>query len=167
MTDIINEEKWAELEREIHDRFGVNACVYDKNGFTFTGQKLFNNPLCPAIKARPEGLQAICSTAHQNMAAMARSSGETVIEECDAGLLKICTPVFVNGDFIGVVGGCGRLPADGEVDDFAVKMASGIPEEEVRKLAAECKVMREEEAQTMAGFLEDFVREAAADTPEN
>lgn len=157
MTDIISEEKWAELEREVYERFGVNACVYNGQGFTFTGQKLFANSVCPAIKARPEGLQTICSVAHQNMAAIAKNTGKTVIEECDAGLMKICVPVSVNDEFVGVIGGCGRLPEDGEVDSFAVEMAAGIPEDEVAKLAKQCTVMSNEEAEKMAKFLEDFV----------
>lgn len=157
MTDIISEAKWAELEQEIFERFGVNACVYDDQGFTFTGQKLFANAICPAIKARPEGLQAICSVAHQNMAAIAKNTGRPVIEECDAGLLKICIPVSVNGEFIGVVGGCGRLPEGGEVDTFAVHMAAGIPEDELEKLAADCEIMETHKAEEMAEFLEGFI----------
>lgn len=162
MTDLLPEEKWAELERELYDRFKVNACVYDENGFTFTGQKLFANPLCPAIKAKPESLQAICSVAHQNMAAQAKSTGKTVVGECDAGLMKICTPVFVDGDFIGVAGGCGRLAQDGEVEAFGVQMASGLPESEIDDMAAKCTTMNEEEIQAMTGFLEDFVARALA-----
>lgn len=160
MTDILPKEQWAQLERELYERFKVNACVYDENGFTFTGQKLFANPLCPAIKAKPESLQAICSVAHQNMAAQARSNGKTVVAECDAGLMKICTPVFAGGDFIGVVGGCGRLARDGEVEAFGVQMASGLPEAEIEGLAAECTTMDEDEVQAMTVFLEDFVARA-------
>jgi len=163
MTDIIPEEKWAELEREIYERFKVNACVYDENGFTFTGQKLFANPLCPAIKANPQALQAICSVAHQNMAAQAKKSGKTVVGECDAGLMKICTPVFAGREFIGVVGGCGRLAADGEVETFGVTMASGIPDEKAEELAAQCTTMDQEEIDAMTAFLEDFVARALAE----
>jgi len=159
MTDLLAKEEWQALEQELHDRWGVNACAYGADGFTFTGYKNFGNPLCPAIKAKPEGIQAICSVAHQNMAAKAKETKATVIAECDAGLLKICVPVFAGGEFVGIIGGCGRLPVDGEVDAFAIEKAAGIPEAEVETLAAEVKPMPMDEAREMAGFLETKVAE--------
>ncbi len=159
MTDLLAKDEWRALEQELHERWGVNACAYGSEGFTFTGYKNFGNPLCPAIKAVPEGIQAICSVAHQNMAAQARETRASVIAECDAGLLKICVPVFANGDFVGIIGGCGRLPEGGEVDAFAVEKAAGIPEAEVEKLAVEVRPMPMAEAREMASFLETRVAE--------
>ena len=159
MTDLLAKDQWQALEQELHDRFGVNACAYGDQGLTFTGFKNFGNPLCPAIKAKPEGIQAICSVAHQNMAAQALKTRATVIAECDAGLLKICVPVFAGDEFVGIVGGCGRLPVGGEVDAFAVEKAAGIPEAEVEKLAAGVRPMDMDEARDMAGFLEAKVAE--------
>lgn len=163
MIDIMPKEKWAQLELEIHERFSVNAAVYDKNGFTFTGIKKFANPVCPAIKAKPEGLQAICAVAHQNMAVQARNTNQTVIGECDAGLMKICTPVIQNGLFIGAVSGCGRLAEEGEIETFAVEMAIGMPEAEIEKLAARCKIISEKETLEMVEFLERTVARILAE----
>ncbi len=159
MTDLLAKEEWQALERELHERWGVNACAYGADGFTFTGYKNFGNPLCPAIKAKPEGIQAICSVAHQNMAAQARQTKATVIAECDAGLLKICVPIFSGDEFVGVVGGCGKLPDGGEVDAFAIEKATGIPQAEVEALAAGVSPMPMEQAREMADFLETKVAE--------
>lgn len=154
MTELLAKEEWAALEQELHQRWGVNACAYGADGFTFTGYKNFGNPLCPAIKARPEGIQAICSVAHQNMAAQAKASRKTVIAECDAGMLKVCVPVFVDDEFVGIVGGCGKLPEGGEIDAFAIEKATGIPQDEVEALAAQVEVMTMAQAKEMALFLE-------------
>lgn len=162
MTDLLPKEKWAELEHEIHARFKVNAAVYDQNGFTFTGVKKFANPVCPAIKAKPEGLQAICAIAHQNMAAEARSTRRTVVGECDAGLMKVCTPVILDGRFIGALSGCGRLNEDGEVETFAVEMAIGMPEAEIEELATGCSTISERETSEMVEFLENTVARVLA-----
>lgn len=150
MTDILPKEAWQVLEQEIFERFGLNARVYDDKGFTFTGHTTWCNRLCPAIKARPQGVSAICSVAHQAMAAEARASGAPVVAECDAGLLKICVPVMARGELVGVVGGCGRLLDAGEVDSFMVEKSAGIAGDEVEALASGIPAMTEAEAEAVA-----------------
>ena len=157
MTDLLTKEQWLELEKTLHNDWGVNACAYDAKGMTFTGYKNFVNPLCAEIKSHPEGIQAICSVAHQHMAKQAQASGKTVIEQCDAGMLKVCTPIFSNGEFVGIVGGCGRVPDDSEVDTFTVHKAINIPLENVDELAKDVPTISMRKAQEMGAFLENFV----------
>lgn len=157
MTDLMPKHYWKELEQTLHDDWGVNACAYNADGMTFTGYKNFVNPLCAEIKSHPEGIQAICSVAHQHMAQQARNTGSTVIEQCDAGMLKICTPIFVDGEFIGIVGGCGRVPDDKDVESFTIHKATNVPLDTIEKLAEEVPVISIEKAQEMANFLEHFV----------
>ena len=157
MTDLLTKEEWLDLEKTLHNDWGVNACAYNADGMTFTGFKNFVNPLCAKIKSYPEGIQAICSVAHQHMAKQAKASGKSIIEQCDAGLLKICTPVFHDGEFVGIVGGCGRVPDDSEVDTFTVHKAINIPLDDVEELARDVPTITMQKAQEMADFLEDFV----------
>lgn len=157
MTDLLTKDQWMDLEKVLHDDWGVNACAYDAKGMTFTGFKNFVNPLCKEIKSYPEGIQAICSVAHQHMAQLAQTSGESVIEQCDAGLLKICTPVVVDGEFVGIVGGCGRVPDDGEVETFTIHKAINVELDTVANLAKDVPVITMEKARDMAEFLEGFV----------
>ena len=161
MTDLLSKEKWMDLEKVLHNEWGVNACAYDAKGMTFTGFKNFVNPLCAEIKSHPEGIQAICSVAHQHMAQQASASGKTVIEQCDAGMLKICTPVFVDGEFIGIVGGCGRVPEGADVETFTIHKAIDVPLDIVENLSKDVPSITMGKAQDMAEFLERFV----ADTP--
>jgi ligand-binding sensor protein len=162
MTDILPKEAWQALEQEIHERFGLNGRAYDDKGFTFTGHVTWGNRLCPAIKAQPQGVSAICSVAHQAIAAEVRSTGRPVLSECDAGLLKICVPVMVDGEFVGVVGGCGRLPAEGEVDAFMVEKSAGIRQAEVQDLASGIKPLASAEAEAIAGELQGRMAAAVA-----
>lgn len=162
MTDLLSKEQWTDLEKTLHNDWGVNACAYDAKGFTFTGFKNFVNPLCKEIKSYPEGIQAICSVAHQHMAQLAQKNRKTVIEQCDAGLLKICTPIFVKDEFVGIVGGCGRLPEGEEVEVFAIDKAIETPKEKIEALAAEVPVITMDRAKEMAVFLEGFVEETVA-----
>ncbi len=159
MTDLLSKEEWSELEKKVHDEWGFNASVYNADGMTFTGYKNFVNPLCAEIKSHPEGIQAICSVAHQHMAQLARNSGKTIIEECDAGLIKVCTPVIVNDEFVGIVGGCGRVADESESETFTVHKAINVPLEKVEDLASEVLPISMERAQELAVFLEKFVED--------
>jgi ligand-binding sensor protein len=159
MTDLLPRKEWAELERTIHDRYGLNARVYDAKGFSFTGYTTWCNRLCPVLKSVPAALSAICSVAHQAMAAQARVERESVIDACDIGLLKICVPVIVGDEFVGVVGGCGLLLDDEEVDTFFLGKATGLDEETVEEMACGIGIMTAEKAQELSLFLEDRIRE--------
>jgi ligand-binding sensor protein len=162
MTDICPAQTWAALEEDIHRRFGLNARVYDNKGFSFTGHVTWANRICPAIKAHPQAVSAICSLAQTAMAAQARDSRATVIEECDAGLVKICVPVFVGDQFVGVAGGCGALAPGGEVDAFFVEKAAGLTEEQTAELSSDIPVMDEAAAAAAAGYIEERVNELLA-----
>ena len=155
LTDIASREEWAALEREFFERFGLNARVYDEKGAGVTGQALWCNTLCPAVKGSPSGLAAICSVANMALAAEAERGKATVIDACDAGLVKICVPVFQDGRFVGVLGGCGRLPEGGEVDGFLVAKGAGLPEEQVEALARDVPGISQEQAEAAARFLEE------------
>jgi len=162
MTDILPKEAWQALEQEIFERFGLNGRVYDAQGSTFTGHTTWCNRLCPAIRAQPGGVSAICSVANQAIAAEAQATGRPVVAECDAGLLKLCVPVLVDGQLVGIVGGCGRLLGEGEVDSFMVEKSTGLGEAEVEALAADLAPMPEVEAEAVAEELRQRVEAALA-----
>lgn len=50
--------------------------------------------------------------------AQAKQTRKPVIGECDAGLIKIAVPIFIDGTFMRTAGGCALLPAGGEVETF-------------------------------------------------
>jgi ligand-binding sensor protein len=157
LTDIAPLEKWLELEQKINERSGLNASVFDVDGVRITDFKKWANKLCPVIKADEKGQSYICAVAHQNIAAEAEHSRKPVIAECDAGLMKMVVPIFVNDEFLGVAGGCGYVLGDGEVDTFMVNKTIGLAEEKLKNLSDDVPVMTPEQAQSHAAFIQNEV----------
>jgi ligand-binding sensor protein len=154
LTDLQPLEKWIELEKAIHVRSGLDASVFNTDGIRITGHKKWANRLCPVIKANPKGQTFICSTAHQNIAAQAVKAKKPVIEECDAGLVKIVVPIFVEDQFIGAVGGCGLLLGDeGEIETFLLGKTLDMDESEVEKLAVGLGSLSMQQAEEIGAFI--------------
>jgi ligand-binding sensor protein len=157
LMDIAPLEKWLELEQKINARSGLNASVFDVEGVRITEFKRWANKLCPVIKADKKGQNYICALAHQNIAAQAKQTQQPVISECDAGLMKLVAPIFVNGEFLGVAGGCGYLLEDGEVDSFMVNKTIGIDDGKLRELSADIPAMTMQETKALTQFIQQEV----------
>ncbi|MBW2603473.1 MAG: PocR ligand-binding domain-containing protein [Deltaproteobacteria bacterium] len=154
LTDLLPFEKWKELEKEITRRSGLDANIFNVDGIRITDYKNWANRLCPAIKATDKGQSYICAVAHMNLAAQAKQTQKSLVEECDAGLVKIIVPIFVKDEFLGAVGACGFLLDDGEVDPFLVNMTTGIDEEDIERLSADIKTISTEKAGTTVTYIE-------------
>lgn len=163
LTDLLPLEKWAELENEIHARSGLESNVFNTDGIRITHNKTWVNRLCPAIKATDKGQSFICAVAHMNLANQARDEKKPVIDECDAGLMKIVVPIFVDGDFIGAIGACGLLPAGGEVDAFLVNKMTDIDEERIEALCEDLAVIETNSAEEVAQFIWEKLETVVAD----
>jgi ligand-binding sensor protein len=157
LTDIAPLDKWLELEEKINERTGLNASVFNVDGVRITNFKKWANRLCPVIKANEKGQDYICAVAHQNIAAQAERSHQPVIAECDAGLMKMVVPIFVDDEFLGVAGGCGYILGNGEVDTFMVNKTIGIADEKLKNLLDDIPVMTSDEAQSHTGFIQNEV----------
>jgi ligand-binding sensor protein len=158
LTDILPVEIWATIEDEANEKFGLNASIFDADGHRVTGKRRRVNRLCPAIAASPDGQAQICARSHQDIVGRVRREGKPVIDQCDAGFVKIVVPIFVDGEFLGAFGGCG-MPLEGEgVDCFYVGKVTGMPEAEVEALANDIPSMTERETQDVARFLTERVR---------
>jgi ligand-binding sensor protein len=162
LTDIAPIERWEELERDLNARFGVDANVFDPGGFRISAVKNWVNEICPAIKATDKGQSFICAPAHMNIAAQAMREGTTVIEECDAGLIKLVVPIMVAGEFSGAVGACGVMHAGGEVDAFLVNKMADIAEDTVERLAATVRPVTRETVEELGRFISSKVAEIVA-----
>ena len=157
LTDIAPLEKWLELEEKINERTGLNASVFNVDGVRITNFKKWANKLCPVIKANKKGQDYICAVAHQNIAAQAERTHQPVIAECDAGLMKMVVPIFVNNEFLGVAGGCGYILGDGEIDTFMINKTIDIPDEKLKHLLDDIPVMTADQAHSHTGFIQDEV----------
>jgi ligand-binding sensor protein len=153
LTEIAPLERWMQLENDINARSGMDANVFDTKGYRISPQKHWANQLCPAIKDTDKGQSFICAPAHMNLAAQAARAGETVIEECDAGMIKLVVPVFVDGEFIGAVGACGMRFEDSEIDAFLVNKMTDINEDKVESLSAGVPSITRESAEELGRYI--------------
>jgi len=157
LTDVAPLETWGELEQEINKRSGLNASVFNADGIRITNFVKWANHLCPAIKGNAKGQSYICSVAHQNLAAQSAKTHEPVIETCDAGMMKLVVPIFVNDEFLGVAGGCGCLEKTEEIDTFLINKTTGINEEDLVNLAEDIPLMTRDEAEASAAYIKNEI----------
>ncbi len=157
LTDICPLETWEELENNLFTKFNFQGSVFNPEGIRISQVKNWSNDLCPAIKATKNGQSYICSTAHMNMTAMVKKSRSLVMEECDAGFVKLVVPIIYEDEFLGVAGGCGLLAEDGDADTFAVNKIAGINETKAEELAQELPVITHEEMADASAYLQEQV----------
>ena len=159
LTDVATLETWLELEHEINKCSGMNASVFNADGAHITDFEKWANNLCPVIKGNEKGQNYICAVAHQNLSAQAARTRQPVIETCDAGMMKLVVPIFINGDFLGVAGGCGCLEKTGEVDTFMINKTIGLKEEKLMKLAENIPYMTRQQAESQTEFIQSEIEQ--------
>jgi len=157
LTDIAPLERWMKLENDINARSGMDANVFDIKGYRISPQKHWANRLCPAIKETDKGQSFICAPAHMNLAAQAMRGRATVIEECDAGMIKLVVPIFMDGEFVGAVGACGLKFEDGDIDAFLVNKMADIAEETVEDLSATVPAITRDRVEALGRFIVESV----------
>ncbi len=167
LTDILPLGKWVELEKEMNRRSGLDASVFNVDGIRITDYKKWANQFCPAIKANDKGQSFICAVAHQNIATQAMQTRKPVIEECDAGLMKVVAPIFVGDEFLGVAGGCGYILDDGEMESFLVNKITGIDEDELEKLAESIDGINRADVESLVEFIEGEIARIVNDYEKN
>jgi ligand-binding sensor protein len=163
LTDLAPLDRWIEFEKDIHKKSGLDVNVFDTKGYRISEFKTWANRLCPEVKATDKGQSFICAPAHMNIATLAMRSKQPVIEECDAGMLKLIVPIFSNDEYVGAVGACGFLLDDGEVDSFLVNKMTDISEEKVERLAEGINSITTEKAEILAQYITDQISRIVAD----
>jgi ligand-binding sensor protein len=157
LTDLAPLDKWIEFEKDLHKRSGLDVNVFDTKGYRISEFKNWANRLCPEIKATDKGQSFICAPAHMNIATLAMRSKQPVIEECDAGMLKLVVPIFFDDKFVGAVGACGYLLDDGEVDSFLVNKMTDISEDKVERLSEGIDSITTEKAEILAQYIQNQI----------
>lgn len=157
LTDLLPLEKWIELEEDLHKRSGLDVNIFNTDGVRISEFKVWVNRLCPVVKADDRGQSFICAVAHMNIAEIARQAKKPVIEECDAGLVKLVVPIFVDDEFIGAVGACGLILDDGEVDSFMVNKTIDLEEDEIESLSNDIGQVTTEELEVLGKYIQERI----------
>lgn len=159
MEELMPVGQWKRLEAEINQATGLNAAVFDAHGTRVTNVALWGNTLCPLIKSNSASAQAICSVAHQEIARQAQLTRQAAVAECDAGMLKICVPIFAKHLFVGIAGGCGRFLVPDHLESFHISQLTGLPVAEIEELAAGIPCLTDLEVQAATDFIAGRVEE--------
>jgi ligand-binding sensor protein len=167
LTDIAPLERWMKLENDINACSGMDANVFDTKGYRISPQKHWANRLCPAIKDTDKGQSFICAPAHMNITAQAMRGRMMVIEECDAGMIKLVVPIFMGEEFIGAVGACGMKFEDGDIDAFLVNKMTDIAEETVESLSATVPAIARDKAEALGRYIVESVDAIIAEFRQN
>jgi ligand-binding sensor protein len=150
----------SELTRiveEIHDKFGFTGVFYKPDNFILVRSKEMGNALCPYIKDNSNSLM-ICSVAQQILGKDAFDSKEVVVDECDAEMVKFVIPIFIGDEFLGTVGGCGRLAEDKDsVETFYIAKLTGKSESEIKELAKTVKKISKDEMEEVISFVQNRI----------
>lgn len=163
LADILPLEKWLELEKDVFNRSGLASNVFNVNGIRITDYKVWVNRLCPAVKADDRGQSFICAVAHMNIAGMAKERKEPVIGECDAGLLKLVVPIFVNGLFLGAVGACGLLLDDGDVDSFMINRTIEMDDDKIEDLSHDIRRISSDDVEKLGKYITERIDKIVSD----
>jgi ligand-binding sensor protein len=166
LTDIISIEKWGDLEASLAKTYHLQGSVFNPDGIRITDTHYWSNTLCPVIKSTRKGQSFICAVAHMNLANQARTAKKAVVEECDAGLIKLVVPVFYEEEYLGVVGGCGLLAEAGEVDVFAINKITGIDEKKIKDLSADIQSIPYEKAKAACTYIEEQLDRVLKEVPQ-
>lgn len=126
-------EQWDELGRAMVLHTGMNVRIFDRKE-RFLGCNAWVNSLCPAIKNDPASAGMICGVAQQMISEQARQERRTVVYECDAGMTKVCVPLFAGDTYLGTVGGCGVLVDDNDLEVFLLSKLLHRSERSVLRL---------------------------------
>jgi ligand-binding sensor protein len=153
LTDLLPVEKWIELEKSINEKYGLNAAVFDKDGVRVTDYVNWGNPLCPVIKKNKRGQTYICALAHKNISTQIQKTGMPGKVECDAGFIKFAVPIYWEGNFLGVAGGCGRTMTGTSIESFLINKITEIDEEKINELLQGACTMESVEVDKAIDFI--------------
>lgn len=167
LGDLMPLAQWEGIERDINQKYGLDANFFNIDGIRITSFRKWANRLCPTIKATDKGQSFICAVAHMSLAAEAKNDRAPMIEECDGGLLKIVVPIFVGDEFVGAFGACGFVLDDGEVDTFLINKVTEISEDELEALSEGIRSISREDAASLVSEVQEKIRAIVRDYQRN
>jgi coenzyme F420 hydrogenase subunit beta len=137
----------------------MNTFAFDHAGEHIPGKGKWANQFCPVVRGHAQRAGRICIATYETLAQAASAKRQIVVDRCGAGMLVFGVPVYVGDEYAGLVGGCGLLPPESEVDADAVSRATGMDKALVEQLAASVGEISRYDAETWIRFMEDRVRE--------
>lgn len=139
MTEVYrikSREEWQEILDNLFEELGLPAALMDRENVVLqtSGER---NPLCAAIREREGSLSFICGQTQQFMSEQARKMKQPVVDMCEAGLVKLVVPFFLNGVCAGNVTACGAVCPEEEIETYLISQSTNVSEEDLEPLCKE------------------------------
>jgi len=157
LTDIQTVEEWKKLADEIFNRYGLNGTVYKPDNFKLVKSDNWANKICPIIQGGKNVV--ICGASQKRISNLAIESKEPISEECEAGFMKFVVPLFVKGELLGMVGGCGCLLSGSNVDTFYLSKLLKKDEKDIKELLPSVPQLSREKLQEAIKFVKEKLDE--------
>ncbi len=149
--DLKSREEWTAIVGRVYEATRMTATLTDEKGKHILGEQGERYPLCRKIRENETSLTFICSQTNMAMLEEVKQAGKPVIDECEAGLIRMVVPIFRDGVLIGQLTACGlAAKGDDELDPFLIAKQVGISEEEVEELATHTPAVSKEEIEAIA-----------------
>jgi len=117
--EMVEHEACMRPLKAINEDLGMNCHAWDTLGRPFL-PAMWGNTLCKAIKSVKPGLLS-CAGTDKEITKEAKATGKPVMKKCHAGLIKAVVPVYVQGRYVGMIGGCGGVPTGDSLDENYLK----------------------------------------------
>ncbi|MBW2263365.1 MAG: PocR ligand-binding domain-containing protein, partial [Deltaproteobacteria bacterium] len=132
--EVMSAREWDSLLGDLADESLMRVMLTDREGGVLKthGKR---NELCERIREDRNCLTAVCSQTNVVMLEAARTTLLPVVEECEAGMLRLVIPVVRGGILRFQVTACGRLAHGAEVETFLLSKLLDMEEDDVTHLA--------------------------------
>jgi ligand-binding sensor protein len=138
LIDVLGRENWQKMLEEISEEYGVEALLLDEEAAVVIRTGLLN-PLCTALREKPENRTFICAQSARGMTGEIRESLQPINDFCDGGMKRFAVPVVRGGKFIGQVVVCGIITDPDEIMPELLAQQMDAPVEEVKRLIEKVK----------------------------
>jgi len=152
--DLNSREAWQELLDYMQSALGLPSALMDPKNIILQSSG-GRNELCREIRSRKKALPVICGQSQQFMAKMARTQRTSVVEICEAGMVKLVVPLFHDQDYLGSITTCGAMLPETAIETFLIEKAIGMGEDAIDEMAENVPTVQTEQLEQVA---EDIFR---------
>jgi len=156
--DLKSEQEWQAILDEISKRLGMPAALMDEKNVILQHSGT-RNDLCLAVRGNDHSRSTICGASQQFLAQQAWSSGEPVIDVCEAGICKFVLPLGGPDRPVGTLTACGSCSRTEDIEDEMVQLNLPMEDEALASLKAQVPTLQVED---MKAYVDDLFRRIRA-----
>lgn len=154
LLDLKSQGEWEGTLVRVAEETKMAATLTDDRGNLILEEQGKRYPLCIKIREKDASRTFICSQTSAAMLEEAKRSLKPVIDECEAGLVRMVVPICRDGVLIGQVTACGLVAKEGvEIDPFLIAKQVGVSEGEVEDWATLTPAVSKADIQRIAARL--------------